>query len=29
MAKPSEAAEPAKPMKCPEPTFDANNEAPT
>ena len=29
MAKPSEAAEPASPIKCPDPTFEANNDAPT
>ena len=29
MAKPSEAAEPANPIKCPEPTFEAKRDAPT
>ena len=29
MAKPSEAADPANPIKCPEPTFDAKRDAPT
>ena len=29
IANPSDAAEPANPMKCSEPIFDANKEAPT